>query len=199
MIVFIHGFNTIPNELDINWLNEKFSDQKIIVANFEYTNIEKFNSNLSSLIIQIKENKLPSDDLLFIGKSLGCLVCEYLSEKFHGRCLLVNPGIFPEDTLKKYASMVTIENFKTQKSSIVDAGFIDNLLQYKVERRKSFRGIVYLGLNDDIIDINQVREALEHNYKIVDFNGGHSARLSDLELLKENILFCQNLVVWISD
>ena len=74
MIVFIHGFNTIPNELDVNWLNENFSDQKIIVADFEYTNIEKFNIALSDLTDQIKEIGLHNDDLLFVGKSLGCLI-----------------------------------------------------------------------------------------------------------------------------
>lgn len=199
MIVFIHGFNTIPNELDINWLNENFSDQKIIVADFEYTNIDKFNIALSDLTDQIKEIGLHNDDLLFVGKSLGCLICEYLAQKFQARCLLINPGIFPEDTLKKYALMPTLENFKTKIENRVDAGFIENLLQYKIEHRDSFCGMIYLGLHDDIIDINQVREFLKHNYKIEEFNGGHSVRLNDLKLLKENILYCQNFIAWISD
>lgn len=186
-IIFIHGFNSIQSDDDIKWLKENFKNIEIICPVLNYTDITQFNKDLT--LIEDILCSSPKDDFVLIGKSLGCLVCEYLANKYQAYSILINPSIYPKETLKKYTKLNTIENFRTKQKKIVDSEFINNILEKTKTNRVKFNSTVFICKNDEKINIKNTVDELSKYYDINIIDGEHSIKLTNIPLLKEKILF----------
>lgn len=180
MIVYIHGFNSLPSKEDLAWINESFPCEKVYAPVINY--VDK--KNVDNAIAEIKRVVANSDEVFFIAKSLGCIMTEIVAGHFDN-VLFINPAYGFVSTLDKYSKMKSLENFRNKDLvSHVDPDFLDHL--NSKNRRKPF-GTAMLAKNDEILDMSLVESKCESHYTIKKFEGSHSVALSDIPNLKEVI------------
>lgn len=164
MYAYIHGLNSDGNR-SIRNLSETLGKK---VFNLFWECDRPFDENIAYLLSQCEkiEAANPIDIPLFespiwerfviIGSSMGAYYASVLASINKYPCVLFNPVVYPQKTLKKFKGLNT--NFATGNTyemtqELIDSyNFSGNLTDSQIERA------VVLGRNDEVLDYREAEE-----------------------------------------
>jgi predicted esterase YcpF (UPF0227 family) len=171
-ILYLHGFNSSPQsmkaQLTENYFLENFPDISFFSPQLASSPDEVI-KQLSTLIAE----KSHGDSLwYFIGSSLGGYFSTYLSERYQGKAVLINPAVKPFELLSDYLGEQT--NPYTQEVYKIEPHFIASLknLEQKNISKKNYLVMVQTG--DEVLDYQEAVDKYCDCQLIVQQGGDHS-------------------------
>lgn len=165
MIIYIHGFGSSGQGVKAKLFREYFKTkgEEFIAPSLSYIP-ELAIATLEELIHSYKDVKL-------IGSSLGGFYSIYLSQKYHLKAVLINPSIYPYETLSPLTgdapSFYDTSSFKWQDSHI---GMLKNYEVPNVEQ-KNFMLLVQKG--DETLDFTKAVDKFSDATLVVEDGGNH--------------------------
>ncbi len=112
-IFYLHGFRShYQNSSKVKFLKKKFGDDFI-----SYDLFDSPLENIRKVIKNILDNSV-REEKMFIGTSLGGFYANYLSNRFRGHSLLINPVIKPHIHMKKNYYLQELTCFTDNSKSI---------------------------------------------------------------------------------
>lgn len=192
MILYIHGFNSMPSEDDLQWFKENFPHEGIHAPFINYVNKDAVDSAIDKMISVINNNP----DVIIIAKSLGCIIAEYLLG--HGDPgVLINPALNYREVLDKYSKEESLANFRDRDLIFeVDKDFLDHIASYHKYAYEPSNVSVFLSKSDELIDRVAVKNKYQH---ILLQEGKHSIALNDIKQLKREIIKRINSINYIEE
>ena len=163
-LIYIPGFNSGPQSEKSSLLKQAFPT--LTVASYDSWNPEQGYQQLNSLI-----SKYGRQQLLLIGSSLGGFWAYQLAKQYSLDCLLINPCMSPEISLR--SSIGVVENFYTHEIGVLTSEDLQKYPSYRFanpEWDESTRCIVLHEKGDEVIP-----------YQESVTNFGKTARLKLLE------------------
>jgi predicted esterase YcpF (UPF0227 family) len=128
-------------------------------------------------VIKQLENLITSSNSIeqqwfFMGSSLGGYFATYLSEKYQGKAVLINPAVNPYELMSDYLGEQT--NPYTGEVYQVEQHFIESLksLEQKIISKNNYMVMVQTG--DEVLDYQQATEKYDNCQLIVQLGGDHS-------------------------
>jgi predicted esterase YcpF (UPF0227 family) len=171
-ILYLHGFNSSPQSMKAqitkNYFDEKFPKVHFFCPQLASTP-EAVIEQLTSLIAsQSDEESL----WCFIGSSLGGYFSTYLSEKFQGKAVLINPAVKPFELLTDYlgeqTNPYTGEVYRIEQHAITT---LENIEQ-KIISKNNYLVMVQTG--DEVLDYQEAVDKYCNCQIIVQQGGDHS-------------------------
>lgn len=167
MIIYIHGFASSGLGGKASLFKEYFEDE-VITPSLNYVPSLAINT-----LEQLIESYLNLDeDVYLVGSSLGGYFSIYLANKYNLKAVLINPAIYPYETLDKigfannyydYASFeVTKEHLSYLKS--IEVEYLNNESNF----------LVLLQEDDEVLDFNDAVEKLPNSELVIEEGGSHS-------------------------
>jgi predicted esterase YcpF (UPF0227 family) len=127
---------------------------------------------------QLVEETLQKHSLSFVGSSLGGYYAVYLSEKYSGSAVLINPSVKPYETLMAHLG----ENkfYFDEGCWEFDESHIEQLKDMDVPTiTQAERYLVLLQTGDETLDYRQAESKFKYSQCIVEQGGDHG--FTDLE------------------
>ena len=167
-IIYLHGFNSDGNSTTIKEIRKEIPG--LLSISYDYVNADIAFQQIQSLI----EDTLKKDpDLIIAGTSLGGFWANYFGQKFHLKCLLVNPAINPSVTLRKAVEFSPLLNYNSGESREFTFDNADAYKKYEVPVESGMNRIIVLGKNDEVIDYRKSEEIYRDKGKIILTEEGH--------------------------
>ena len=167
MIIYIHGFSSHGYGGKARALREYYADKEeaFIAPSLSY---------IPELAIQTLEELIEvcEKDVKLIGSSLGGFYTIYLAQKYGLKAVLINPSIFPYETLKM--TLGTPPNFYDGSHFEWKESHLEMLKKYKtkVTHQENFFLLVQKG--DDILDYREALNKLPNAQTVAEEGGDHS-------------------------
>lgn len=183
MIVYLHGFASSSYSSKAQKFKEYFSKLDRFVSP-NLTHIPKLAIyNAQELIkIFIAEK---SEPVHLMGSSLGGYYAAYLANKYNLKAVLINPSVYPYETLKKF-SQADCRSYFDDSAFEFTQEHADNLHDYQVESYENINNfLVCLQTGDEVLDYREAQKKLNGANFIIDEGGDHS--FSDIEKHFEKI------------
>jgi len=171
MIIYIHGFNSSPASYKAQVLLNHFKacgrENEILIPSLSsvpgYAMAE-----LKSLV----ENNI-SNNLSFIGSSLGGYYATWLADRYDLPAVLVNPAVKPYELLKDYLGR-NINHYSGEEYDLTEK-HIEELRELDVEYiTKPHRYLVMLQTGDEVLDYSEAFVKFAGSRMIVEEGGDHS-------------------------
>ena len=167
-IIYLHGFNSDGNSTTIKEIRKEIPG--LLSISYDYINADIAFHQIQSLI----ENTLkPDPDLIIAGTSLGGFWANYFAQKFHLKCVLVNPAINPSVTLRKAVEFSPFLNYNSGESREFTFKNADAYKKYEVPVESGIDRSIVLGKNDEVIDYRKSEEKYRNKGKIILTEEGH--------------------------
>ena len=181
-IIYLHGFNSDGNSTTITEIRKEIPG--LLSISYDYIDADIALQQIQSLM----EDTLKTDpDLMIAGTSLGGFWANYFAQKFHLKCVLVNPAINPSITLRKAVEFSPLLNYNSGESREFTFENADAYKKYEVPVESDINRIIVLGKNDEVIDYLKSEEKFRNKGKIILTDEGH--RIEDygriVKVLKE--------------
>ncbi len=161
-VIYLHGFNSDSNSTTIKSLRSSIPG--LISISYDYINADIAFEEINSLV----EKTLKTDaDLLIAGTSLGGFWANYFAQKFHLRCVIVNPALHPSISLRKAVEISPIKNYNSGEERIFTYENADDYKKYEVEIIPDISRVIVLGKNDEVIDYRNTEEAYRSKGNII--------------------------------
>ena len=185
-IIYLHGFNSDSNSTTIKSLRASIPD--LISISYDYINADVAYQQINSLV----EKTLKADpELLMAGTSLGGFWANYFAQKFHLKCVIVNPALHPSVSLRKAVELSPIKNYNSGEERVFTYENADAYEKYEVEIISGISRTIVLGKNDEVIDYRKTQEAYRGKGKIILTEEGH--RIEDhariIKIIEEAMAF----------
>lgn len=171
MIIYIHGFNSSASSYKAQVVLNYFKDQgradEIIIPSL--SSIPSYAmAELQSLVEQNISNNLS-----FIGSSLGGYYATWLADHYDLPAVLVNPAVKPYELLNEYLGK-NINHYSGEEYELTTA-HIDELKALDIEFiSKPHRYFVMLQTGDEVLDYSQAFVKFAGSRMIVEEGGDHS-------------------------
>jgi predicted esterase YcpF (UPF0227 family) len=179
MFIYLHGFNSAydPESEKIQLLSQLGE-----VRGISYDSFDSFDNIKSYIASQVPE----TDELVFVGTSLGGFWAAEMARMFGAPSVIINPCHDPETLLQKYVGVEHV-NYQTGEHNILAA---ETVSTYKVslngsDRNFLFLPLVLLDMGDDVIDSHETIHRLA-GYPMTKWAGG-SHRFEHMEEALTNI------------
>ncbi len=167
MIIYIHGFGGSGEGSKARAFREYFRSIGIpfIAPSLSY---------VPDLAIATLEELIRSYDhnVMLIGSSLGGYYSIYLAHKYDVRSVLLNPSIYPFDTLRR--SLGDAPNFYDNSSFEWNDAHIEMLTKYRIENPSPKNFLLLLQKGDELLDYREALAYLEGAETVMDEGGNHS-------------------------
>jgi len=171
-ILYLHGFNSSPQSMKALLTKAYFS------KNFPEINF--YSPQLASSpeeVIKQLENLIASSNSVeeqwfFMGSSLGGYFSTYLSEKYQGKAVLINPAVKPYELMSDYLGEQT--NPYTGEVYQVEQHFIESLKSFEQKIISKNNYMVMVQTGDEVLDYQQATEKYDNCHLIVQHGGDHS-------------------------
>lgn len=167
MIVYIHGFASSGEGVKAKLFREYFKEkgEKFIAPSLSY---------IPELAIQTLQEIIEAcdEEVSLIGSSLGGYFALYLANKYSLNAVLINPSIYPYDTLKKVAKYPT--NFYDGVTFEWNETHITSLKKFEVANPNAANILLLLQKGDKTLDYNQALGKLPNAETILEDGGTHS-------------------------
>ena len=168
MIIYIHGFGSHGE-----------GSKAVALRNFcKHKNIRFIAPSLSTipdLAIQTLEELIETfqirENVSLIGSSLGGFYTMYLSHKYNLPCVLINPAIYPYNTLSR--ALGFSPNFYDQSSYEWTQTHLDMLKKYEVEEYRGENALLMVQTADEVLDYREAVEKLSCSKMIIEEGGDH--------------------------
>jgi predicted esterase YcpF (UPF0227 family) len=171
-ILYLHGFNSSPQSMKTvqtrGYFAKNHSDVNFYCPQLASTPDEVI-KQLEDLI-EISKSK--DEQWLFMGSSLGGYFATYLSEKYHGKTVLINPAVKPYKLMSNYLGEQT--NPYTGEVYQVEQHFIKSLKSIEQKRISKNNYLVMVQTGDEVLDYQQATEKYDDCQLIVQRGGDHS-------------------------
>lgn len=161
---------------------------KLNPIELSYDNGGDFHTNLTMLCEQLTAhiNERKINTFGFIGNSLGAFYLSQLaflanlkkSIPLPKKLIMFNPVVTPLTQLKKYANKIQINTTTSQAFTFP----LCSLESYKdaplpsVQSTQNIECFVCLGINDELININDTQQYWQDYAHIITFEGGHKVK-----------------------
>ena len=172
MIIYIHGFASSGKGAKATLFREYF---KIQAVDFIAPSL----SNVPALALDTLEQLIESytklgESVSLMGSSLGGFYAIYLSQKYNLKAVLINPSIFPYDTLSRVSSPMT--NFYDGASFEWREEHYNTLKKYEVADSKinAKNFMLLLQTGDESLDYRHAAQKFKDAYLDVEEGGNHS-------------------------
>ena len=170
MLIYIHGFAS----------SGRGAKAKLCRAYFKAQGVDFMAPSLSSipsLAIDTLEQLIESyikqgERVSLIGSSLGGFYSIYLSQKYNLKAVLINPSIFPYDTLSHVPSPMT--NFYDGSSFEWKKEHYEALREYEVADVKAENFMLLLQTGDESLDYNHAAQKFKDASLNIEKGGNHS-------------------------
>lgn len=183
-MIYLHGFNSSGKGETVLNLRKKFPE--LLAIDYDYINADNAFSEINDFIINLKDW-----DIILIGTSLGGFWANYFAQKYDLKCVLFNPALEPDNTLKKYIGE-NLVNYTTSKITSFTKEDLDRYRKYQVPINKGTFRTSLLGRNDEVIDHKKSAELLKGTH-VIYTNDKH--RIADITPLAEQIEKTKNIFV----
>lgn len=167
MVIYIHGFSGSGQGVKARLFREYFNnrDEGFIAPSLSY---------VPELAIQTLEELIESykEDVCLIGSSLGGFYTIYLAQKYNIKGVLLNPSIFPYETLKK--TLGNAPSFYDESSFEWKESHLKMLKNYDttITNQDNFMLLVQKG--DEVLDYKEAIKKLPQAKSVVEDGGSHS-------------------------
>lgn len=180
-IIYLPGFNSSPQSEKSAQLKQHFPG--LIVASYNTWHPDLSYRQLEALIApQVQDN------LVLIGSSLGGFWAYQFAKRYALKCVLLNPCMTPELTLKPFAGEV--ENMYSKERGYMPP---EELLKYESYRVPgTARCTVLHEKGDELIPYQESVQNFQDNAKLVLLEGG-SHRFNNIEAAVREIREMLNL------
>lgn len=155
-IFYFHGFNSGEQSSTFSQIKAVFPNIKLVKYNFmesgkAYSEIERF----------LQGQTLDDLNTVFIGSSLGGYWANLFCSIFGIQTILINPSLKPGNSLLKYVGQEFIYNG-------IHYRFTDeNAKGYKEISPKVYPRVVFLGLQDDVVDYHETEKILSSHAQFI--------------------------------
>ena len=171
-ILYLHGFNSSPQSMKAqitkNYFNENFPNVHFFSPQLASTP-EAVIEQLTSLIASRSDEE---NLWCFIGSSLGGYFSTYLSEKYQGKAVLINPAVKPFVLLAEYlgeqTNPYTGEVYRIEEHAIKTLENIDQVIISKNNY------LVMVQTGDEVLDYQEAVDKYCNCQIIVQKGGDHS-------------------------
>lgn len=166
MIIYIHGFGSSGESIKAKLFRHYFKEKgvKFIAPSLSY---------IPELAIKTLEELIESydEEIRIIGSSLGGYYCLHLSNKYNLKAVLINPSVYPYNTLPK--ALGNAPSFHDQSSFTWIQFHIDSLKNYEVltPNQKNFMLLVQKG--DETLNYVEAVNKLPDAKHLVEEGGSH--------------------------
>jgi len=170
MIIYIHGFASSGQGAKATLFREYFSSQGV-----EF--IAPSLSNVPSLAIDTLEQIIESYIKFYkckvslMGSSLGGFYSIYLSQKYNLKAVLINPSIFPYDTLSHVPSPMT--NFYDGSSFEWREEHYEALREYEIADVNAENFMLLLQMGDESLDYRHAAQKFQDASLDIEEGGNH--------------------------
>lgn len=171
MIIYIHGFNSSAASYKAQALLKYFKEQgredEIIIPTL--SSVPSY--AMAELKVLVEQNI--SNNLSFIGSSLGGYYATWLADRYDLPVVLVNPAVKPYELLNEYLGK-NINHYSGEEYELTPA-HIDELKALDVEYiSKPHRYLVMLQTGDEVLDYSQAFVKFAGSRMILEEGGNHS-------------------------
>ncbi len=167
MILYVHGFGSSGQGSKATLLRSLLKDENFIAPSLSIV------PDLAiSTLCELIEAFQKYDQVYLIGSSLGGYYCLYLSEKYNIPAVLVNPAIYPYNTLEK--ALGHVPNYYDLSSFEWRETHLKILKNFEVHYPNPNNYLLLLQKGDEVLDYTEVLEKLPEAQKIVEEGGNHS-------------------------
>lgn len=172
MIIYLHGFASSSYSSKAQKFKEYFSKLDRFVSP-NLTHIPKLAVyNAEELIkIFLAENK---EEVILMGSSLGGYYASYLANKYNLKAVLINPSVYPFETLKKFSQSDCRSYFDNSAFEFTQE-HAESLYDYQVQTYRDIKKfLVCLQTGDEVLDYREAEQKLSGAEFIIDKGGDHS-------------------------
>ncbi len=170
MIIYIHGFASSGQGTKATLFREYFKTQGV-----EF--IAPSLSTIPSLALDTLEQLIESyqargERVSLMGSSLGGFYAIYLSQKYKLKVVLINPSIFPYDTLSRVSSPMT--NFYDGASFEWREAHYEALREYEIADVNAENFMLLLQTGDESLDYRHAAQKFKDASLDIEEGGNHS-------------------------
>jgi len=164
--IYIHGFSGSGQGSKANIFREYFKEKNcsFIAPSLSYIP-ELALSTLEELIESYNEQ------VNLIGSSLGGFYAIYLSNKYNLKTVLINPAVYPHNTLKETSSQ--IKNLYDNSSFEWNISHISMLKKYKVTNIKKENFLLLIQKGDNLLDYKESVTLMKGSKMFIEEGGTH--------------------------
>jgi len=167
MVIYIHGFSGSGEGNKAKLFREYFKsiNEPFIAPSLSY---------VPELAIQTLQEIVESytQEIKLIGSSLGGFYTIYLANKYNLAAVLLNPSIYPYNTLSKMIGKAP--NFYDGSSYEWNQKHVDMLKQFEVQNINEKNYLLLLQKGDELLDYKEAVDKFENAKMIVEEGGSHS-------------------------
>ncbi|MDQ7042860.1 MAG: YqiA/YcfP family alpha/beta fold hydrolase [Sulfurimonas sp.] len=169
MIIYIHGFASSGRGAKATLFREYFKNHGIdfIAPSLSY---------VPDLAIDTLEELIESysdrSSISLMGSSLGGYYATYLAAKYNLKAVLINPSIFPYDTLSRVPSPMS--NFYDGSSFEWREEHIEALKKYEVSEINAKNFMLLLQTGDESLDYKHAAQKFKDAHLDIEKGGNHS-------------------------
>lgn len=169
-IIYLHGFASAGVSAKSNRLVEEFGADNVLRPDLPI-DPDQTVALVTSLVHAAKDYPI-----VFVGTSLGGFWANYFAQKFDAPCILVNPSVDPELTMKARVGQ-QLTNYKTGAVINITDDIVEKFKRYKAEASDLYNGALvnlFLAKNDELLDYRSAETALKYcNSCSITEDGGH--------------------------
>lgn len=166
MIIYIHGFGGSGEGSKAKAFREYFKslDEGFIAPSLSY---------IPELAIKTLEELIESykDEVKLIGSSLGGFYTIYLAQKYELKGVLINPSIFPCETLKKLIGYAP--SFYDDSSFEFRESHIKMLKNYKADEVNQNNFMLLVQKGDEVLDYKEAVNKFVNASVVTEEGGSH--------------------------
>ncbi len=164
---YLHGFLSSGNSEKGQWFKRKveenphsetinyFSDW--LTPTYPIGSVKQTVLMIEELLLNSNQQQ-PEKPIVLLGSSMGGFYAQYFGQKYRLPYIMINPALNPEQVFSE--NMGEHLNPATGEKVVIDQGYIDQLLEYKVEI-PDYRipALLLIDTDDEVIDVDY---ALDH-------------------------------------
>lgn len=171
-ILYLHGFNSSPQSMKAQLTKHYFNEHFPEVSFFSPQLTSSPTAVIEQLTTLIESKSARENIWYFIGSSLGGYFSTYLSEKYQGKAVLINPAVKPFELLVDYLGEQT--NPYTQEVYYIEKHFIESLKSLEQQFISKNNYLVMVQTGDEVLDYQKAVDKYCDCQIIVQQGGDHS-------------------------
>lgn len=171
MIIYIHGFNSSPAsykaQILLKYFKERGCEDEIIIPSL--SSVPSY--AMAELKALVEENI--SNNLSFVGSSLGGYYATWLADRYDLPAVLINPAVKPYQLLTEYLGK-NINHYSGEEYELTEQ-HIEELKALDIEYiSKPHRYLTMLQTGDEVLDYSQAFVKFAGSRMILEEGGDHS-------------------------
>jgi len=180
MLVYIHGFGSSGFSDKAKVLKEYFGEDEVFSPSLSYIPELAIDTLSQMLTLLVK-----TENVTLVGSSLGGYYATYFADKFRIKAVLVNPSVYPYNTLAEHLGLNHAYHDSSDYSLI--QSHIDSLKAYEVKSINPNNHIVLLQTGDEVLDYQEAKTKYHDSAIVIEEGGNHSFENfeSKMEMIKE--------------